>query len=186
MYTYNEIKEALLSQISQLLAIEPKWNKCNKCPYSGACCIGADISVYEYEWLIIRDYLLANPDILSTVRKNFNSKSLCYFRTQDKCVIHEIRPLNCIFTPYQVICGADSHLHYTPYTQDCSSLHTISIPKNGFDLSKLYVPLPDYPSSSTTYYLLLNHWYRDYEEKSPVCNTWNNLSGILEPFLNQH
>lgn len=101
MYTYNEIKEALLSQISQLLAIEPKWNRCNKCPYSGACCIGADISVYEYEWLIIRDYLLANPDILSTVRKNFNSKSLCYFRTQDKCVIHEIRPLNCIFTPYQ-------------------------------------------------------------------------------------
>ena len=186
MYTYGEIRKALLNQITQLLIIEPKWKKCNKCPYSGTCCIGADISVYDYEWMVIRDFLLANPDVLHIVKENSLSKSLCYFRTDDRCLIHEIRPLNCIFTPYQVILGADGFLHYSPYTKDCSSLYPISIPKNGFDLSKLFIPLPDRFSSSTTYYLLLNHWYQDYQEKSPVYDTIGNLSDILEPFLNQH
>lgn len=186
MYTYDEIRKALLNQITQLLTIEPKWKKCNKCPYSGTCCIGADIHVYDHEWMVIRNYLLANPDVLYTVKENYHSESLCYFRAENRCLIHEIRPLNCIFTPYQVVCGADSRLHYAPYTKDCSLLRPISIPKTGFDLSKLYVPLPDRFSSSTTYYLLLNHWYRNYEEKSPVCNTEKNLSDILEPFLNQH
>lgn len=184
MYTYDEIRTELLRQISHLLAIEPKWKKCDNCPYSGHCCINADINIYDYEWLIIRNYLLSTPDVLNLVKKNYYSKSLCYFRTNDRCLIHEIRPLNCIFTPYQAIYAADKRIHYSPYVSDCSLSFATSITFSTIDLSKQLILLPD--EFSSTFYLLLNRWYQDYEENSVVCNTEKPLSDIMESFLIQH
>ena len=115
MYTYEQIRDILISQITQLLEIEPKWKQCNKCPNSGHCCIGADITIYNYEWNIIKKFLLENPIVFDEVKLNYKRKSLCYFRTNDKCLIHNIRPLNCVFTPYQAIYGAGKRIHYSPY-----------------------------------------------------------------------
>lgn len=184
MYTYEEIREVLLEQISQLLKIELKWERCNACPNSGACCIGADIIVYNYEWNIIRKYLIENPDILRIIKHNFDSKSLCYFRTKNRCVIHDIRPINCIFTPYQALYGADKRIYYTPYKEDCSLLRSSNVSCKHIDLSQYFISLPD--NCSSTWYLLLNHWYQDYEEKSIVHDTEKKMSDILERFLNQY
>lgn len=184
MYTYEQIREVLMSQISQLLEIEPKWKKCNKCPNSGVCCIGADITMYEYEWKIISKYLIDNPVVFSEVKLNYKRRSLCYFRTDDKCLIHDIRPLNCIFTPYQAIYGADKCIHYAPYKEDCLLLKPVSISCNELDLSQLFIHLPS--DHTSVYYLLLNHWYQDYEFKSFVCNSEIKLSEVLEHFLAQY
>ena len=184
MYTYEQIKEVLMSQISQLLEIEPKWEKCSKCPNSGACCIGADITMYEYEWEIISKYLIDNPIVFNEVKLNYRRGLLCYFRTDDKCLIHDIRPLNCIFTPYQAIFGADRCIHYAPYKEDCSLLKPTSISNNGMDLSQLFIRLPD--DYTSTCYLLLNHWYQDYEGKSLVCDSEVKLSDALGCFLAQY
>lgn len=183
MYTYDEIKAELLSQINQLLALEPKWKKCNKCPHFGLCCVGADISVYQYEWDKIKSYLLNNPAILSQVRRNYKAHSQCYFRISDRCLIHDIRPLNCIFTPYQAIYGSDKHIHYSPYRDNCRTKY-YAIKCDGIDVSQLFIPLPT--NHSYTHYLLLNHWYQTYEQKSFVAGTEQNLHTYLEPFLMAH
>lgn len=184
MYTYGQIREGLMSQITQLLEIEPKWEKCNNCPNLGHCCIGADITIYNYEWNIIRKYLIEHPNVFDEVKLNYKRKSLCYFRTNDKCLIHNIRPLNCIFTPYQAIYRADKRIYYSPYKEDCLLLKRSSISNGGIDLSQLFIKLPD--DDSFTYYLLLNHWYHNYEENSPVSNSEINLSDALGRFLRQY
>ena len=182
MITYEEIKNELLSQIAQLLAIEPKWKKCNSCPHSGFCCIGANITLYECEWNKIKNYLLDNPHVLQQVKTNFELHSQCYFRVSDRCLIHDIRPLNCIFTPYQAIYGADKLIHYSSYQDNCRT-KPLAIKSDGIDLSHLYIPLPT--NSSYTHYLLMNHWYLNYEENCPVCNTTHYLSVLLEQFLKE-
>lgn len=184
MYTYEEIKTELLSEIEYLISLDPKWEKCSKCPYSGYCCIGADLSIYQYEWDIISTFLTQNPDILLQVRENFNSDSKCYFRVSDRCLIHDIRPLNCIFTPYQALYSADKRIHYTPYSTDCHS-GRLSIDNDNYDLSTPYIQLP-ISTNSTAYYLLLNHWYFNYEMKSIVANSYVNLADNLEHFLAQY
>lgn len=184
MYTYEQIREVLISQISRLLEIEPKWKQCSKCPNSGVCCIDANITIYDYEWDIIRKYLIENPVVFNEVKLNYQRKSLCYFRTNDRCLIHNIRPLNCIFTPYQAIYGSNKLIHYSPYKKDCSHLKATFISCEGIDLSQLFINIPS--DSSSTYYLLLNHWYQDYEKNSLVCNTEVDLSDNLELFLSQH
>lgn len=180
MYTYEEIKSELLSQITQLLVLEPKWKKCRLCPHSGFCCIGADIILYECEWYKIKTYLLDNPHVFQQVKKNFESHSQCYFRVSDRCLIHDIRPLNCIFTPYQAIYGADKLIHYSSYRDNCRT-ELLTVKSDGIDLSNLYISLPT--NSSYTYYLLMNHWYLNYEVNSSVHNTGQKLSAFLEPFL---
>lgn len=183
MYTYKEIKTELLSEIAQLLTIEPKWKKCDKCPHSGFCCIGADITLYQCEWDRIEFYLLQNPLILEQVRKNYVAHSQCYFRVSDRCLIHDIRPLNCIFTPYQAIYGADKLIHYSSYQDNCRTTR-LSVKSDGIDLSHLFIPLPT--KSSYTHYLLMNHWYLNYEANSSVRGTEQALSAFLEPFLKEY
>lgn len=182
MYTYNQIRKELLSQISTLLSIEPKWNKCCSCQNIGRCCIGAEINVYDYEWSEIRSYLLDNPEILEIVRQNYSLHSPCYFRTSDKCLIHEIRPINCLITPYQVIYGADNLLHYTICDEFCHRFNSIQLPRENFDLSQRYISLPT--ASSSTKYLLLNNWYKCYEEKSNVSSP-SNITALLGDFLSR-
>lgn len=182
MYTYEKIKDELLSEIAQLLAIEPKWKKCDKCPHAGFCCIGADITLYQYEWDKIKSFLLQHPLILEQVKRNYEAHSQCYFRVSDRCLIHELRPLNCIFTPYQAIYGADKFIHYSSYQDNCQTKY-LSLKSDGIDLSYLFIPLPT--ESSYTHYLLMNHWYLNYEANSSVRDTEQFLSAFLGSFLKE-
>lgn len=106
--------EVLDSAIQELYQKEPFWNICNPCQCKGHCCIGADITIYENEWAEIERYIrkLSTED-KTALSRNIQQSSKCIFRTDDKCLIHTVRPANCRYTPYQYVVTADNHLRYT-------------------------------------------------------------------------
>ena len=106
--------EVLDSSIQELYQKEPFWNICNPCQCKGHCCIGADIQIHKNEWTEIERYIreLSYEDKTALCR-NIQRSSKCVFRTNDKCLIHAVRPANCRYTPYQYVVTADNHLRYT-------------------------------------------------------------------------
>lgn len=86
MYTLEEA-------ISELRKIEPYWNRCFPCKNQGKCCIGADVTIYKSEWNKIYSYLNNLPDLeKSIVMSNLQLNKLCIFRSEEKCLIHKVRP----------------------------------------------------------------------------------------------
>lgn len=161
-YTLREIKDELNREIQELEDIDPNWKNCRNCPLHGKCCIGNDIDIRDDEWEEIKHRLDENPFLQSQVKANFDSDSLCYFRTESRCLIHDIRPTNCLYTPYQVIQNLDDHkLTYSLRNSTCDfeteTEDSLPLPEE-----KYLLPIPKTGHT----YLLLNYWYRNFEEKS--------------------
>lgn len=157
-----EIKKELFHEINELEEKEPYWHKCDHCMNKGKCCIDNDIDIRDDEWMIIKDYLGSHPDIYERVKKNFNEGKKCYFRTEECCLIHDIRPLNCIYTPYQVIQNIyNDHILYSAIDDECNFISKeYRIKKQAPSKKILYL------DKEKRYYLLLNHWYFNYEDNS--------------------
>lgn len=161
-YTLDEIREELFSEIDELLDKDPYWHKCDHCNNKGKCCIDNDIEIREDEWERIKCLLDSSSDIRRQVKENLETGRKCYFRTESCCLIHDIRPLNCIYTPYQVIQNLyNDHICYSSIDDECNFV------------TKDYRIKKQVPSKKILYldkekrcYLLLNHWYLNYEEKS--------------------
>lgn len=103
-YTIEELRETLCDRINRLMEIEPYWNKCIHCQQCGKCCKGANVSIRTDEWIMIKEYIQnLNESDKSDLRYNIEHNIFCPFRASDKCLIHEVRPLNCIWTPFRVL-----------------------------------------------------------------------------------
>lgn len=106
--------------ILELKNLEPYWNICFPCKNKGKCCVGADTSIYQSEWNIIVSYIeqFSEADkkiLLSNILLN----KPCFFHSDDKCLIHEVRPQNCRYTPFQYVITADNNLRYTMISPKC-------------------------------------------------------------------
>ena len=107
--------------ITELRKIEPYWNCCFPCNNKGKCCIGADVAIYPSEWNMIVNQIINLSDSEKAVLfSNIKLKKYCVFRSKEKCLIHEVRPLNCRYTPFQYAITPDNHLLYTMISRNCN------------------------------------------------------------------
>ncbi|NHQ80292.1 YkgJ family cysteine cluster protein [Chromobacterium vaccinii] len=92
----------LESKVSDLEAQEESWKNCRACPHEGKCCDGATLIAFPEEIAAIREYIKNNLDVLQYAVSRYRKKKPCYFYDKEstKCLIHEVRPLNCRWTPY--------------------------------------------------------------------------------------
>ncbi len=161
-YTLAEIKEELFREIDELEERDSSWKRCGHCPNHGKCCIDNDIDVREDEWEIIKAFLDRNEMERNRVKENLLSGRKCYFRTPEKCLIHKIRPTNCIYTPYQVIQNLfDHHIIYSLIDEECNFTE-VEKPYKKLVPSKKFLT----PETGGHVYLLLNYWYLNFESKS--------------------
>lgn len=117
--------ENLNSTIEKLYEQEPYWNICCPCQCDGYCCIGADVSVNTNEWSKIKEYVqLLSFEEKLILQKNIVNGTQCIFHAEDKCLIHDVRPENCRYTPYQFVVNSNNILKYSmvrinPETNRC-------------------------------------------------------------------
>lgn len=177
-YSLKEIKEELFKEISELEEKDPSWKNCRHCPFKGKCCIDNDIDIREDEWNEIKKVLDNNQSIKDQVKNNFINNSKCYFRTETCCLINDIRPTNCIYTPYQVIQNIYSNkLMYSLRSENCD-FTTKEIDSKKLDEKDYLIKVPD----SDHYYLFLNHWFLNYENNSIDCYKETGYERLKEYF----
>lgn len=165
-YSLEELKTILLHKIDVMIKIEPYWEKCMNCPNHGKCCIGADISIREDEWAKIKQYLVNIDDSdKNKLLNNISNNVLCPFRTENKCIIHEIRPMNCIWTPFQAVQNvSNGNIFYSIIDKECESRSVVLENQEFFDANIEYVKLPD--DEIKRQYLFLNNFIINYENNS--------------------
>lgn len=103
----------LQKRVEELEAAEGSWKNCRACPFSGKCCDGAPLILFPEEADAIAEHLRDVPDVLEFALSRFKRGKKCYFydKESSKCRIHNVRPLNCRWTPYVAFQQADgSHL----------------------------------------------------------------------------
>lgn len=164
-HTLAEIKEELNRRIEKLENLDPFWKKCRHCPNHGKCCIDNDIDIREDEWNQIQKVLDSNASIREQVYDNLIHGRKCYFRTASCCLIHGIRPTNCIYTPYQaVISEYENHLIYNSVDEDCN-FKRMETEADPYLINQDILEIKGEPHP----YLLLNPWVKDYENQSVDC-----------------
>ena len=155
--------EILDSIIEVLYKEENYWNICRQCQCKGYCCIGANVFVNADEWSKIKEniqYLLPNEK--TELKNNIDKRKQCVFHTDEKCLIHNIRPENCRYTPYQAVVGRFNILKYSmvkidPLTKTCkfkTVRKKISQEEGRLFEQQCFVSLPNY--DTYTKYVSLN------------------------------
>lgn len=103
----------LNSAIAELESMEPAWSNCRACPHSGKCCDNAFIHlVFPEEAATIASYLKAHPQKLAYARERASRSKSCYFHDpkSSECLIHDVRPVLCRWTPYTSHTSPDGSL----------------------------------------------------------------------------
>lgn len=143
--------------IEQLKIKDPYWNKCDPCQNKGKCCIQANPEFSQDEWNRVTKQLeTMDKDDYSKLFTNFQHQSLCPFRTENKCLIHEARPLNCKHTPFQAFLRNDGKLIYSMITDDCDFKTVVIEPDNKLSTTSDFVELNSFVEKRQ--FLLLNNW----------------------------
>ncbi len=175
-YSLAEIKEELNREIEELEEKDPSYLNCRHCPYKGKCCIDNDIDIREDEWNEIKSLLDSSLEIKQKVRENFINDRKCYFRTDTCCLINDIRPTNCLYTPYQVIQNIyDFKITYSKRSPECD-FETVE--EDSFELDdKEYLK-----KIGEHYYLFLNHWFLSFENQSENCYKETGFERLREYF----
>lgn len=99
--------------IAKLEAMEPSWKNCRACPHAGKCCDNAYINVvFPEEADAIAQHLRAHPEKLAYAENRFSRGKSCYFHDPgaNQCLIHEVRPILCRWTPYTINTGEGSYV----------------------------------------------------------------------------
>ncbi len=144
----------LENKIAALELKEESWKRCRACPFNGKCCDGASVDMFPEEREAITVYLDNNPDVKSYALTRYSQGKKCVFYDKDasSCLIHEVRPLNCRWTPYTAfnVGGGQLSVHIrdsqcnftTTIIQDeFSSENTITLPmrKDGPEFNNVYL-----------------------------------------------
>lgn len=177
--------------IQELRAREPFWNICFPCECKGVCCRRADITICEKEWSAIHSYVRGLPDSeKALLRRNIRRGSMCVFQTESKCLIHDVRPENCRYTPYQYNV-VDGRLNYSMVRVDSLSsectFDSVSMPLSAENCEKLseckFALLPNHERK--TWYLSLNWLVRNSPALAPgnerLLSDWlRDFPGLLD------
>lgn len=87
--------------ISLLLKAEPFWHKCHPCKNNGNCCVNSETMATAAEWeIIVKQLSELSREDFQIIRNNVDCGQNCAFRSPNKCLIHDVRPLVCRVTPY--------------------------------------------------------------------------------------
>lgn len=110
--------------ISRLETNESSWRNCRSCPFNGKCCDGATLKVFPEEGREILQHIKLNPNVRAHSIGRYKDRKPCYFYDRDAkaCLIHEIRPINCRWTPYTVFIG-DAGLSGMMRDSQCNFRH---------------------------------------------------------------
>lgn len=98
--------------IAKLESMEPSWKNCRACPHAGKCCDNAYINVvFPEEADAIGRHLRAHPEKLAYAEDRLSRGKSCYFHNPgaNECLIHEVRPILCRWTPYTINTGDGSY-----------------------------------------------------------------------------
>lgn len=176
-YSLEELKTILFHKLYNLIGIEPYWEKCMNCPNHGKCCIGADISIREDEWTTIKQYLVNLRDSDKEILlNNISNNVLCPFRAADKCIIHEVRPMNCIWTPFQAAQNVNNgNIMYSIIDSECESKLVTLENQEFVNHNMEYIKLPG--CDRKRYYLFLNNFIINYANSSNC--SYKNLSELI-------
>lgn len=125
-----EIREILDGHVKKLLELEPYWKMCYPCKHNGRCCERANPEISREEWEAIEKYLNKRPKIKETAENNYTMGLRCIFYSpnEEKCLIHDERPLFCRYTPFQLFLGRDKY-SCTICLGECSAFIRIHPPK---------------------------------------------------------
>lgn len=103
---------------------EPFWKKCNPCQNNGQCCIDSNTVFFESEIKLVIDNIKnLDAETKNILKENVDNNIICPFRGNDRCLIHDVRPLCCRVTPY--LARLDSKRKKISYfipSKDCKSL----------------------------------------------------------------
>lgn len=142
--------------IRKLLQLEPYWKKCSNCKNKGKCCIGANILVFDVEWDQIKEFIKSMPESdKEKIKSNIKNKKACFFRGDQKCIIHGVRPLNCRWVPYVAYLG-DSQIRY--FEESNCSFRELMVTHTFSEKYPNYVLLPHPSDCTSKYHLLLENW----------------------------
>lgn len=179
----------LNSLIEKLYKEETYWNICCPCQSDGYCCIGADVSVNTNEWSKIKKYVqLLSFEEKLILQKNIVNGTQCIFHAEDKCLIHDVRPENCRYTPYQLVVNSNNILKYSmvrinPETNRCEFepvRKRISPQERKMIEQNSFVLLPNF--DSYTKYISLN-WLAKHcsviTEKTLCVSEWLKVQPLL-------
>ncbi len=151
------------SMIEDLLVIEPFWKICYPCNFHGFCCIGAKIKFSDAECSAIDRYVssLSESD-QAVIADNLKHGRHCIYRSSDKCLIHDARPENCQYTPFQYVVNPQNVLIYSMVrigAEHCEFRHVdLPLSQQQADRARVqkFLRLPNF--GRQTVYLSLN-WY---------------------------
>jgi len=176
-HSLEELRNILFQKVNKLIEIEPYWKRCIHCPRHGKCCIDADISIRTDEWIVIKQHLVNLRDSDKEILlNNINNSVFCPFRAVDKCIIHKVRPMNCIWTPFQAVQNVNNgNIMYSIIDTECES-KLVTLENQEFVNPNIeYIKLPD--SDIKRYYLFLNYFIINYENNSDY--SYKNLSELI-------
>ncbi|MBR3078158.1 MAG: YkgJ family cysteine cluster protein [Oscillospiraceae bacterium] len=100
--------------IEELCRLEPFWNRCHPCSSKGKCCEGAKIRPSKKEQQVITEHLVSLPFFdKQQLMYNLMNSRICIYHTPEKCLIHDVRPEVCRYTPYQCVITNENMLNYS-------------------------------------------------------------------------
>ncbi len=146
--------------VKRLYELDPFWLRCSPCSNKGCCCEGANTNLSSQE---ARELIMKNEfsDIeKSQLQSNLLENKQCPFRFSDKCLIHNYRPINCRWTPYQVVVGDSGIVRYYKIDSNCKcEFKFVEIAKyklNFYVFERFYVWLPHFDGTQRCHIILNN------------------------------
>lgn len=118
MESISNAKREMDYLIRKLYIIDPFWRKCSPCVCKGKCCKGANPCFSQTEVKELEKKILNEQDY-KILKRNLTFGIKCPFRAKNKCIIHDSRSLNCMWTPYQVTVDGDDNVHYYIIDDKC-------------------------------------------------------------------
>lgn len=184
-HLYEEIDKWVM----ELLKKEIYWRRCHPCRNMGECCKESATRIFASEWVDISRYLeqIQEADWRVLTDNLYHGRE-CPFRSELKCLIHDVRPLICRLTPYFAFLKDDT-LHYSYPIGRCLTrlkfqLKNISQQLNP-DSTLILLPVDLYENEKFALYCLGNklEQYPTYHELrkeiflSP--QQWMKMNGLI-------
>lgn len=141
-----------------LYKLDPFWKMCEPCANCGECCKESNPEFGENEIYLIMNEMNFTEAELNALEKNLKGKD-CPFRLSDRCMIHEYRPLNCRWTPYQALIDKNHMIQYYSPVGNCKFAF-LNKPLSDFGdddwlVDEYYIKLPHF-GDTWHYHIVLN------------------------------
>ncbi|HEX3047209.1 MAG TPA: YkgJ family cysteine cluster protein [Bacillota bacterium] len=152
--------------VNTLLENESYWRKCFPCKNNGNCCVESITAATSSEWAIIREFISRLPEVdLLTLKRNISNNIRCPFRGENKCIIHDVRPIVCRVTPITIF-PKSNIIDFSFSSNKCmkTDIYKISAEFNPICLQDDLILLPVIPKPKKVYFINGNKLF-----SHPIC-----------------